>query len=144
MTKLEHDAIKLKMKIKYAKGGELSNYKTPFDDHFYSLYKKIRESSHEDTSKPLSDIKHLKRMFAGKVEDIWLRIVVDDCLTYDKNKMTQTCFFSHVYNLFQLIVQDRRSIDYKTYDNEKRQSYKSFESYKCKVVKQIIYPKRKS
>lgn len=74
----------------------------------------------------------------GKTEPNILRFLLEDCFQYDETSMKKTSFFSNVFELFKLILPDRNLMDVETFD-QRDIAYKSYNSYKAKTLKKIIY-----
>lgn len=82
----------------------------------------------------------------GKTEAYYLQKLLDECFDYDHQTMTISRFLSLAYNLLSLLIQDRIFIKEEEFLSSRRrlyQSYKSFDAYKAKKIRSLIYPKGK-
>lgn len=146
MTQLTKDLILLKGRKKYS-GSKPAHYKGIYDyllNYQLNQFVNLPMAIGNQTEK--FDINTFIQISKGKTETLLLKLLLEECFVYDKKKISKTKFLSIVYDLFGLIIQDRVFIDEATYNEikEGESTYKSFQSYKAKTMKAIIYPRRKT
>lgn len=143
MPQLTKDLINLKKRREYS-GTNPKNYKS-----FYEVL--LNNSINEFTQIPIEefdlnfkfDIDSFIDISKGKTESNFLRILVEQCFSYNEKEISKTKFLSIVFDLLKLLMPDRELMDEETFDLTSHLTYKSYDSYKAHVLKKILYPKRK-
>lgn len=142
MSQITKGLINLKSRRKYA----ASNPKSNNNPHEILINFAINEFAKLHDDKSGMDIKFDMDTFInlskGKTESLCLRILVEECLSYNENKLSKTKFLGIIFDLMKLIMPDRNFMDEKTFDFTPDLSYKSYTSFKAQVLKKILYPKR--
>ena len=145
MTELSKEILLLKSKRRNS-GENLTRYKNLFEfllnnqvNQIISLYQKLDQEVR-------FDITTYYRFSRGKTEFFFLKKLLEECFDYDQNSLSHTEFLSTVYDLVRLVIQDRFIIDETEFLSPRKRiylSYKSFDAYKAKKIRSLIYPKRR-
>lgn len=146
MTELSKEIILLKSKRRRS-SDNLKRYKNQFEFLLNNLVNQFISLPQQYEGLDKFDITTFYKFSRGKTEFYFLKKLLEECFDYDQNSISHTEFLSIIYDLMSLLIQDRFIIDEVEFLSSRKrtyQSYKSFDAYKAKKLRSLIYPKRRA
>lgn len=144
MSPLSKQIIKAKQKRKYY-GPEHESKKFNFDTILDGLINHgVEAIGLLELSKNEPGMKTFFRLSRGNTESLILSKFVKECFFFDEKAITSTKFLGIIYDLLSLLILDRIFISETDFLNSHKrlyQSYKSFDAYKAKKIRSILFPK---
>ena len=115
MSKLTKDLINLRNRREYSS----SDPKT-YNDLYEMLINNAINEFIKLQNKSLAidltyDIKTFIELSKGKTEAFYLRVLLEECFSYDERKMSKTKFLAIIFDLFRFLMPDRIFMDEKTF-----------------------------